>query len=74
MIKREKRDAEKTFDRLLKKIVLKYPALFPAEQVRKEDFLWAYYMVCSRCFEIVPEETLLIPYADMFNHINRPHL
>lgn len=74
MIKKEKREAEKTFDRLLKKIVFKYPSLFPADQIRKEDFVWAFFLITSRCVEIVPEETLMIPYVDMFNHTNRPHL
>ena len=64
------------------RIILNYPEFFKQNDIRKEDFLWCYGFVITRCFECIDELTFLIPHADMFNHgiyyllseDSRPHL
>ena len=48
--------------------MLKYPDFFNQNDITKEDFLWSYGFIITRCFECIEDLTFLIPHADMFNH------
>ena len=62
------------YDTLLS-LVGRYPELFPDESTIMDDFLWAYYIVTSRCFDVARPQDKddehsvgLNPFVDLLNH------
>jgi len=51
-----------------KKVLKKYPEIFPKDKVTKELFLFVYVNVVTRCFGWSIPCTMMIPVADIMNH------
>ena len=57
---------EKDYD-ALSQLFQSQPNVFPAEQYNKQEYLWARFMIDSRCWSLKGER-LCVPGADFFNY------
>lgn len=55
---------------ILREIAAKYPEHFPKEYVTDENLNWWSNFVMTRGFGIGLNFTLIVPFADCFNHYN----
>lgn len=70
-IKKEAKEFELDMDRTweqFKEAFQKFPHLFPLDKFTKQDFLWCYEAVMTRCFGWSLPTTMLVPMADFMNH------
>ena len=52
----------------MRKVLRKYPEIFPSEYVTFEHFKSAYALVFSRCLSWGIDSASMVPVADLFNH------
>lgn len=55
---------------VVRNIAKKHPEFFPPEKVTDEALAWCTNTLLTRCFGIGMPMTMLVPYADCFNHYN----
>lgn len=70
-IKKETEEFELDMDRTweqFREAFQKYPQFFPLDKFSKQDFLWCYEAVMTRCFGWSLPTTMLVPMADFMNH------
>lgn len=64
-----KADVEAEWE-VLRNIAKKYPDQFPPSKVTDEALNWCTNTILTRCFGIGLSFTMLVPFADCFNHYN----
>ena len=55
---------------LLKRICLKHPESFPPEKLTKDNLIKCTNILLTRAFGLGLNFTMLVPYADSWNHYN----
>lgn len=53
---------------MFKKVIIKYPEVFPGEFVGRGIFMNVYAQICTRCFGFGLTSTGMVPMGDNLNH------
>jgi hypothetical protein len=55
---------------LCKQIAKDFPDLFPPDGVNEKNLAWATNLLFTRAFDLGCPFTIVVPFADCFNHYN----